>query len=65
MLPNIYCVPSTPEPQKHLVKVLSEFIQTVENREGEGLGLVLDRQPRDSREEGRASQAENRLYREA
>lgn len=65
MLLNIYCVLGTPEMQKHLVKVLSEFIQTVGDREGEGMGLVLGRQPRDSRDEGRASQAENKLFREA
>lgn len=31
-----------------------------ENRGDDRVGLVLDRQPRDSKEEGRASQVENR-----
>lgn len=59
MLLNRYCVPGT------LVKTPPEFIQTIGGREDEWVGLVLDRQPRDTGEEGRAFQVENRCYEEA
>jgi hypothetical protein len=58
MLLNIYCVPGT------LVQRWTEFVRTVGGREDEGVGLVLDKQPRDSGEEGRASQVKNRCYEE-
>lgn len=48
-----------------LVKTPPEFIQTIGGREDEWVGLVLDRQPRDTGEEGRAFQVENRCYEEA